>query len=80
VNDPENDPVLICRELDTTPDGSVTGAKEALNAYEDDTAVVALPLKLPVNPPVDRVEPVTVNPFGNVMYPDAADANDDVTE
>ncbi len=83
TNEPVNDPVLICTELLTNPLGSVTGANDALVANDAETVFVAqleVPSKLPVNPPVDRVDPVTVNPFGKVIYPDAADAYDEVTE
>ncbi len=39
INDPVKDPVLICKELLTIPDGSIVGANDA---------EVILPLKLPV--------------------------------
>jgi hypothetical protein len=89
MNEPENEPVLIWLELDTTPLGRIVGANDALVANEavagvnvmlvaadavvakdDDIAFVAqllVPNNEPVNPPVDSVDPVTVNPFGKVM-------------
>jgi hypothetical protein len=48
-------------------------------AYDADVAVNALPLSDPVNPAVDIVDPVTVNPLVNKIEPlkyDAVTAND----
>lgn len=69
-----NDPVITALPENGNVAPVEFNAKLAVVANELDTAVVALPLKLPVNPPVDIVDPVTVNPLGKVIYPDAADA------
>jgi hypothetical protein len=41
--------VLICLELDTIPDGSIVGAKDALVAA---AATLAVPVNVPVNDPL----------------------------
>jgi hypothetical protein len=65
-------------ELDI-PDPPPFIAYDALSAYDADVAVNALPLSDPVNPAVDIVDPVTVNPLVNKIEPlkyDAVTAND----
>jgi hypothetical protein len=66
VNEPEKLPVLICRELDTVPTGSIVGAYELLIAKLEVVALLELivnealiallaqllvPIKFPVNEP-----------------------------
>lgn len=88
VNDPLNEPVLICTELETTPDGSIVGAKDAevandaVVAIDDDTAQLLVPTNTPVNDPVN--EPVLIcseeetTPVGSMVGAyDAVVANDE---
>jgi hypothetical protein len=60
INDPVKDPVLICKELLTIPDGSMVGANDA---------EVILPLKLPV---LICKELLTI-PAGNIVGANDAD-------
>lgn len=60
VNEPLNEPVFICAELDTVPDGSMVGANEADMATLELCAQLAVP-KNPaelVTGPCINTEPV----------------------
>ena len=90
TNEPLNEPVLICTELETMPVGLPVRvfqsaapppfiAYEAVNAYDAEVADAMLPLHDPVKPAVAIIEPVTVSPLAKLTPPemyDAVTAND----
>ena len=53
VNDPVNDPVLICADDDTTLLGNIVGAYEADIAADDDCAQLPVPVNVPVSDPLN---------------------------